>query len=436
MRRRRILVPIIVLALAASACGRETESGDSSGGGGGAAGKVSVLTAMEPEERDALQSVVDGQLEGKVSYKAEIESSAKFEEDVKIRLEGGNAPDVISYPQPGSVVEQAKAGKIKALEDLGFDMKKLEATFGSYFLSLGEYNGKHYGMPTNVNLKSMVWYPKKAFDAKGYKVPTSWTELMALSDRIKADGSTPWCVGFESGSSTGWPATDWMEDIMLRTAGAETYDKWVKHQIPFNDPSVAKALDQFGKVMLTDGYVLGGAGQTPSIKFGDSPKPMFDDPPKCWLHRQANFIMSSAFFPATAKAGVDYDWFPFPTIDREGVLFGGELSVATRDTPDVRDFLARFSGKDLQCAQGGNVATSRISPNTEVGKDCYANAVLGGASVVLSEAAKKGSGRFDASDLMPSAVGSGSFWTGMMKYVQGEPGATVLGDIEKSWPTS
>jgi len=310
----------------------------------------------------------------------------------------------------------------------------LESTFGSYFLSLGEYNGKHYGMPTNINLKSMVWYPKQAFDAKGYKVPKTWADLLALSDQIKADGSTPWCAGFESGSSTGWPATDWMEDIMLRTAGPETYDKWVKHQIPFNDPSVAKALDLFGKVMLTDGYVLGGASQSTSIKFGDSVKPMFDSPPKCWLHRQANFI--NAFFPDNAKSGTDYDWFAFPPIDREGVLFGGELSVVTRDAPEVRDFLTRFAGKDLQCAQGGNVAASRISPNTEVGKDCYANESLGRASVVLTDAIKKGVGRFDASDMMPSAVGSGSFWTEMVKYLRGDPPQQVLDNIEKSWPTT
>jgi len=425
MKMGRYLVPLAVLALVAGACGKDN---------GASKAQVSVLTAMEPQERDALQAVVDKQINNSANYKAEIEAASDFEEQVKIRMSGGNPPEVISYPQPGSVVEQAKAGKIKALEDLGFDMKALEATFGSYFLSLGEYNGKHYGMPTNINLKSMIWYPKAKFDAKGYQVPKSWDELLALTDKIKADGSTPWCAGFESGSSTGWPATDWLEDIVLRTAGTDTYDKWVKHQIPFNDPSVAHALDLFGKALLTEGNVLGGASQSTSIAFKDSPKPMFDDPPKCWLHRHANFI--NAFFPDTAKAGTDYDWFPFPMIDKDGVLFGGELSVVTKDTPEVRDFIKRFASKDVQCAQGGTPATSRISPNVEVGKECYANQNLGRAADVLTSALKKGTGRFDASDMMPSAVGSGSFWTGMVKYLRGEPGPQVLDEIEKSWPST
>ena len=133
---------------------------------------------------------------------------------------------------------------------------------------------------------------------------------MALTDQIKADGGVPWCVGFESGGATGWPATDWMEDIMLRTAGVDTYDQWVNHEIPFNDPAVANAAKVFGDVMFPEGNVLGGAADTPSIAFGDAPGPMFQDPPGCWLHRQASFI--NAFFPEGTVAGTDYDWFPLP----------------------------------------------------------------------------------------------------------------------------
>ena len=161
----------------------------------------------------------------------------------------------------------------------------------------------------------MVWYPKDDFDAAGYTVPETWDELIALSDQIVADGSTPWCVGFESEGSTGWPATDWMEDIMLRTAGADVYDQWYKHEIPFNDPAVKAAGEQFGDVMFKDGYVLGGAAATPDIAFGDAPLPMFEDPPKCWLHRQASFINS--FFPEDAKAGVGLRLVP-AAADRPG----------------------------------------------------------------------------------------------------------------------
>lgn len=435
--RFKIIGMLLVVLLLGAACSSDKDTADEGTGGGDDAantGTVSVFNAMEPEEGDALQGIIDELINADADYVATIETSGDFEEQAKIRIEGGNPPDVMMYPQPGAVIELAKSGDAVSLEDLGMDVAAMEEQFGTYFMSLGEFEGEHYGVPTNINLKSMVWYPKAAFDAAGYTVPTTWDELLALSDQILADGSTPWCVGYESDTATGWPATDWMEDIMLRTAGADVYDQWVTHEIPFNDPAVLNAGEVFGDVMFADGYVLGGADQTVAINFGDAPGPMFDKPPKCWLHRQASFI--NAFFPEGTEAGVDYDWFPLPPIDQEGTLFAGELSVIFRDAPEVKDFVEAFAGQELQCAQGGITATSRISPNIEVGSDCYANSILADASAVLTEALASNTGRFDASDLMPSAVGAGSFWTGMVKYMQEGPDSLqgVLDEIEASWP--
>ncbi|MBA3552451.1 MAG: carbohydrate ABC transporter substrate-binding protein [Actinobacteria bacterium] len=435
MRKFRLMVLPFALILLAAACAadegdgqQEEESADT--------GSVSLFAAMEPFEAEALQAVLDDLVNSETDYTAEIEASADFEEQAQIRVEGGNPPDVIMYPQPGAVLEQAEAGNAIALEDMGFDIAELEATFGSYLLSLGEFDGKHYGIPTNINLKSTVWYAKDDFDAAGYQVPTTFDEMLTLSDQIVADGGTPWCVGFESGGATGWPATDWMEDIMLRTAGPGVYDQWVTHEIPFNDPAVAHAAELLGQVMFTEGYVLGGADQTPSIAFGDAPLPMFDDPPGCFMHRQANFII--AFFPEDAEAGVDYDSFAFPAIEQPGesALFAGELSAVFRDAPEVRDFIERFVSQPVQCAQGESQETSRISPNIEVGPECYTNPLLAQAAGVLTESLAADTARFDASDLMPSAVGAGSFWTGMVEYMQGGPDALqgVLDDIEASWP--
>jgi alpha-glucoside transport system substrate-binding protein len=438
MKPLRLIVPFAVLLLIAAAC----TSDDEGGGGDGPAqeentGTVNVLNAMEPNEGEAVQAAVDENLEG-ADYAVEIEASADFEEQFQIRSEGGTL-DIALVPQPGTVQQQADAGNIVSLEDLGIDVGALEEAYGEYLFSLVEVDGEHYGIPTNVNLKSMVWYPKDDFDAAGYQVPTTWDEMLALSDQIVADGGTPWCVGFESGGATGWPATDWMEDIMLRTAGVDTYDQWVTHEIPFNDPAVATAAETFGDVMFADGYVLGGAADTPSISFGSAPLPMFEDPPGCWLHRQATFIIGAAPFPENAEAGVDYDWFPLPPIDQEGTLYAGEFAVVgtAGNRPEVVDFLQQFADAPIQCAQGADPASSRISANINVGPDCYANQILADSAVVLTDAIANDTGRFDASDLMPGEVGAGSFWTGMVEYMQEGPESLqgVLDAIESSWPS-
>ncbi len=163
---------------------------------------------------------------------------------------------------------------------------------------------------------------------------------------------------------------------------------------------------------------------------------MFQDPPGCWLHRQASFI--PAFFPTDAVAGEDYDWFPLPPIDQEGTLYAGELTVVgtAGNRAEVKDFLDQFLAQEVQCAMGGVQASSRISPNVEVGADCYVNDILADASVILTDSLASGTGRFDASDLMPAEVGSGTFWSGMVDYMKSGPDSaqTVLDDIEASWP--
>lgn len=437
MRFSRLMAVPVAASLILAACGDDDDegAGDTDAGEEELSGTVTVFSAMEPEEVDALNVALEEHVIPEVGYSVDNEGSGDFVEQFQIRLDGGNPPDIALHPQPGTVQEVAASGEAIALEDLGFDIAELEETFGEHLLSLGEYEGKHYGLPTNVNLKSMIWYNKPAFDEAGYQIPETWDDLLALSDQIVADGKAPWCVGFEDGAASGWPATDWMEDIMLRTAGTEVYDQWWQHEIPFDSPEVINAAEVMGEIMFTEGYVLGGAEQTVSLAFGEAPTPMFGDDPSCLMHRQASFI--PAFFPEDAEAGVDYDWFPFPPIDQEGTLFAGELAMVFRDDPEVVDFLERFASEEVQCAQGAEVATSRISPNVNVGADCYANDLLAESAEVLTEAISEGTGRFDASDLMPAAVGAGSFWTAMLEYMQGGPDVLedAFASVENDWPS-
>jgi alpha-glucoside transport system substrate-binding protein len=241
--KTRVIAVLAVTALVAVGCG----SSDNKKKGDNLTGTLSLMSAGEQNEVDAYQSIFDDLINSKVKYKAQVESVSDFEQQFQIRAKSGTL-QVAAAPQPGALPKLADAGQIVSLEDLGMDIDALNNLVGKSFMDLGVYKGKHWGLPTNVNLKSMIWYPKKAFDAKGYQVPKTWDEMLALSAKIKSDGSTPWCVGFESGGATGWPATDWLEDIMLRTAGPDTYDKWYKHEIPFNDPAIKAAATTFGEI--------------------------------------------------------------------------------------------------------------------------------------------------------------------------------------------
>src|SRR3954471_24793193 len=171
----RVMAVVFAIGPVAAACG-----GDDDDSGGATAsttkgqkantGKVNLMSAGEPEETQAYQEIFDDLINSKTDYKVTVESVGNFEEQFQIRAKGGTL-DVAAVPQPGSIPKLVDQGSIVSLEDMGFDIDELNQQLGESFVALGEYKGKHYGIPTNINLKSMVWYPKKAFDAKGYKVP-------------------------------------------------------------------------------------------------------------------------------------------------------------------------------------------------------------------------------------------------------------------------
>jgi alpha-glucoside transport system substrate-binding protein len=439
-KSRRFLALLLVGVLFVGACAEDTDPVADPGDLDLAGTSVSIFGAPTSVEEAAMNAVIEEYFNETTGANAQYEGSDSFEEQVQIRIEGGNPPDIALYPQPGAVIEQAQLGNAVALEDLGFDIAELEELFGAYLLSLGEYEGKHYGIPTNVNYKSMIWYAKPVFDAEGYDIPQTWDELIALSDQMVADGYTPFVIGTESGGATGWPATDWMEDIMLRTVEPDVYDAWVAGELPFDSAEVRNAAEIFAQIAFNEDFIVGATANIPDLSFRDAPDALFVED-GALMHRQASFVTS--FFPEGVELGLDVDWFPFPEIEegRQGALIAGELAAVFADRPEVREFIRIYTGTEAQCAGGGYVdpatgeAIQRISPNINVGPECYADEIVAQSAAEIVASLEAGTAKFDASDLMPPAVGSGALWDGMNEWMRGDDLGVVLQRIDAAWPS-
>jgi alpha-glucoside transport system substrate-binding protein len=364
----------------------------------------------------------------------QYEGSKEFEASITIRLDGGDAPDIVDFPQPGLLATAVKKGQAIDVSTV-INPDWLAQNYNQAWIEMGTMEGPNgpitAGIWARANGKSFVFYPKAEFDAAGYEVPETWDELMALTEQIAADGDTPWCVGIESGAATGWTMTDWLEDVMLRTTSLENYDRWVAGELGFDSPEVRTALKYVTDIWFNDAYVYGGRAAIPTTFFGDAPAPMFNAPPQCWLHRQGNFITS--FFPEGKTAGVDYDFFYLPPIDPaygKPVLGAGDIYAMFNDRPEVRAVMQYFStGESLK---GWIEAGGAISPHNDSNLDWYADPVTRGVAEILLNATAF---RFDASDLMPGAVGAGTFWKYMTDYVSGSIDEdTALQQIDASWP--
>ena len=358
-----------------------------------------------------------------------------FEQQIVIDAEAGSPPNIAVFPQPGLAANMASNG---LLTPLGDDMAAWVGdnyAAGSSWVDLGTYadaegNDQFYGFFYNVNVKSLVWYVPENFEDAGYDVPETMEDLIALSEQIIADGGTPWCIGLGSGPATGWPATDWVEDIMLRTQPPEAYDAWVANELPFNSPEVINAIETFGMFAKNDAMVAGGSAAVGSTDFRDSPAGLFTSPPQCYMHKQASFI--PAFMPEDVVIGEDADFFYFPSFAAEDlgnpVLGGGTLMAVTSAsdaTMAFMEFLQQPLAHEVMMAQ-----TGFLTPHSGVNLDAYADATLRGQGEILLNSTTF---RFDGSDLMPGAIGAGTFWTGMVDYVGGASAEDVANAIQESW---
>jgi alpha-glucoside transport system substrate-binding protein len=308
---------------------------------------------------------------------------------------------------------------------------------GQSWVDLATFPGKDgtpglYGFFYKADLKSLVWYVPENFEDAGYEVPKTMEELKALSQQIVDDGGTPWCIGLGSGGATGWPATDWVEDMMLRTTTPENYDRWVSNDLKFDDPIVVNAIEEYGAFARNDAWVAGGAGGVASTDFRDSPKGLFASPPACYMHRQASFIPS--FFPEGTVIGQDADFFYFPAYAGKDlgqpVLGAGTVFGMMKDSPAARAFIQFLEtpiAHEVWMAQKGF-----LTPHKGVNPEAYGDETLKKMGDILLNATTF---RFDASDLMPGPIGAGAFWTGMVDYSGGKDAAAVAAEIQKTWDT-
>jgi alpha-glucoside transport system substrate-binding protein len=452
-RNRRSVVAVasgITLALTLAACGGGSTPDETQTTGGTSnaptaegceafeqygdlSGKtVTVYTSIvTPEDQQQIDSYVP------------YEGSKEFEAQLPVKLAAGNAPDIAYIPQPGllkTLVEKYPDSVVPASEGT---VANVEKYYAASWKGYGTVNDTFYAAPLGANVKSFVWYSPKAFADGGYEIPTTLDELMALSDKIVEDaktngtGAKPWCAGIGSGDATGWPATDWLEDMVLRTAGGETYDKWITNEVKFNDPAIAEALGKVGDILKNPDYVNGGLGDVSSIattEFQAGGLPIVENG-LCYMHRQASFY--AANWPEGTDVSENGDvfafYFPGVSADSRPVLGGGEFVAAFSDRPEVAAFQAYLSSPEWANAKAiATPAGGWVTANSGLDANNLVSPIDKLSFELLSDTTQEFG--FDASDLMPGAVGSGSFWTEMTAWIaEDKADAAVLDAIQASW---
>jgi alpha-glucoside transport system substrate-binding protein len=431
--RNRFRTAAVAAGTALLVTGCLSEGGGDDGGGGGD-GAVEIIGAIGATNAEGLQAEVE-RIAEETGIDVTYNTLPDFDTVIQSRVRGNNAPDIALFPQPGVLFDLAAGGDVQALDDL-VDVDSIAENLipGVGEVGVSPDDGNTYGIPVSINVKSVVWTPLSFTDQ--YEVPATHQDLVALSDEIAGSGTPPWCFAFEAQQATGWYVTDWIEEYVLRIGGPEFYDQWVRHEVPFNDPTVVEAAEAFEELVLTDGHAVLDRPAMAATRWEDAMQPLVAEPPGCYMARQGNFIIG--FWPTEVQqAAQDFvDTFLLPPyeggFDGQPVLGGGDLAAAFNDDENTQTVLEALYTSDFGAVWAGSEGSEFLSPYPDFDGSAYSNEVTAEIATLITEA---DAFRFDGSDQMPGQVGSGTFWTEMTAWVAGQTDLeTALQNIEDSWP--
>jgi alpha-glucoside transport system substrate-binding protein len=411
-----------------AACGGDGGSGDDGDG------SVTIWASVDQPIVDGFQEHLDAAAKD-AGITVKIEKVENINQLIMTKIQANDTPDIAFIPQPGVVADIVSRDAAQPLDDV-VDMDALSDSMVPGTLDAGTVDDQLYGLLTSANVKGLIFYPRKAWEEAGYPTEVATIDdLNALTEQIKSDGNTPWCMGIESDTATGWPATDWFETLVAKYNGADVYKQWVTNEVKFDSPEVRQAAEEFETLMFTDGNVLGGRGAIASTNFGTAGTPMFDAKPGCWMYNQGSFI--TGFFPVEVLADLDANVgvMGFPPAEAGGenpVIGGGDLAMLLSENDNAKTVMKYLSETDI----GNDAAptSSFISPHKDFDVANYQNELTRSAAEVAYGSTEF---LFDGSDQMPGEVGAGSFWKEMVAWISEQQSLDeALQNIDASWPSS
>jgi alpha-glucoside transport system substrate-binding protein len=413
MKRHRWNVLTLLLgaavALAVVGCGGgdNEEEGTTGQAAANVSGTATILADWTGPEGESFNAVLNGFKQKYPNVTVKYRPSTNLTQDLSTAVEGGNPPNLAAIPAPGIMADYQKRGSLKPLE---FARATVAANYTPDWVKTGEINGKLYGVFFKGANKSTVWYSKQAFADAGVEPPTTWDAFLQAANTVKASGVPP----FAFGGSEGWTLTDLFENIYARTAGVDKYLALSRHEIKWTDPTVKEALKDMGQILQSDN-ILGGTSGALQLGFADSVTKVLVKPPKAAMITEGDFVPGVAKGQTNAKLGTDFDFFDFPPIKsgaEKVVVSGGNVVVMFKDSPAAEalvKYLATPEAGEIWAKRGGF-----SSPNKNVAKDVYPDAISGRAATELSDRTLA----FDMSDLMPGAFGSGDEWTILQGFLK------------------
>jgi alpha-glucoside transport system substrate-binding protein len=438
LRRRRVTAVVALAAvtsIALAGCSTPNSTPPKKASGPATVTIYGPDTGTEATELEA--SWASWAKDNKITIK--YTGDGNFTSNIATKIQGNDLPDIGMFPQPGLLSAAISTGKVSAVDSA--TKASVKKNFSKDWQGYVTSGGKMYGTPLDASVKGYVWYTPADFTKWGITVPKTYADLVSDVKKIQSTtGAAPWCAGFNSGTSSGWPGADFLAEVVLSSAGPTTYDNWVSGKTKFTDPKIDKAFTLLGQILKDPTLVNAGFGNVASINstaFADVAAKVANG--QCAMTNQATFLEANFSTTKTAagtvpKVGQSDDiWaFPLPSVKSgsNAVVGGGDFAAAFNNKAATNKVMTYLSS----AAWANSLITvkdaSFISANKGVDASKEVDPLLKSAIATLQDPGT--TFRFGADDAMPTVV-ENAFWKGIVDWTNGMPQAKAEAEIQAAW---
>ncbi|MGW6910136.1 ABC transporter substrate-binding protein [Streptomyces sp. NPDC054940] len=231
-----------------------------------------------------------------ITVDVNTKDSNTFQEQINSYLQG-TPDDVFTWFAGYRMQFFAAKGLATPIDDV---WKTIGGNFpeAMHKLSKGE-DGKYYFVPL-YTYPWAIFYRKSVFKEKGYEVPTTWDDFVALCKQMKKDGIVP--IAF--GDKDAWPALGTFDQINFRQNGYDFHVELMAGKASWTDAKVRKVFDLWTEILPY--HQEGATGRT------------WQDAAQTLASKKAGMYLLGTFVAQqfTDKAALeDLDFFAFPEID-------------------------------------------------------------------------------------------------------------------------
>ena len=326
--------------------------------------------------------------------------------------------DIALIPNPQGVVNLGQRGiAIPITEFLTTDF--IIENFSQHLIEIttSKVDGKNYGAWFRVIPNSLVWYDVSKYEKLGSPTFETYEDMIQFTLENSAKDTPLWCMDIESGASTGWIATNWLEDTILHKYGPSVYDEWYQQEIPSSSEEITLSILDIGKLIFIEDAVYGSHKRMVRKEFRNNYRNLVNENNSCTFSWSGHF--ASYYFPDDTEFGVDYNFFKLPSSQYKDAMVGiGDAVIGLNKDTNTSNVIRELVSNNFGDQWLGKEDSQYISANMNSFSESLINPMTIKETKLIKKSLKQNLFRYDASELMERRIGSDTLWYALTKYIE------------------